>query len=390
MKQEISLFTSESVSEGHPDKLADQISDSILDAFLAEDPNSRVACEVMIPSKTVVVGGEITSKAKVDIPDVVRKIIKKVGYDKEEKGLDYKTCSLLLAINSQSQDIANGIKAKEKKKKTLKAGDQGLMFGYATNETKVYMPLSLILAHQLVRELAQFRKREKLPFLWPDSKSQITIEYEGAQPKRLHTLVLSTQHSPDISQKKLCEFIQFEFLKQVSPPLKNWLEKQTKILINPTGRFVIGGPQADCGLTGRKIIMDTYGGRGAHGGGCFSGKDPSKIDRSAAYATRHIAKNLVAAGVMSQCLIQIAYVIGRSEPVSFMIEDYGTSSLEKAKILKAVQEIWNLEPSNIISFFDLLKPRYTKTASYGHFGRNEKGFTWEKLDKVDELKKALF
>lgn len=390
-KNDFSLFTSESVSEGHPDKMADQISDALLDAFLEQDPHSRVACEVMIPAKMVVVGGEITSRAKVDIPKVVRRVIKNIGYDDEKKGFDYKTCSIFLALNGQSLDIAEGIQAEEKKAQPslLKAGDQGLMFGYATDETKEFMPLPLVLAHQLVYDLARFRKEKQFHFIWPDGKSQITMEYKRHQAHRLHTLVLSTQHSPEVSQIDLQNFIKKDFLTNLSSPLKDWLNENVHVIINPTGRFVIGGPQADCGLTGRKIVMDTYGGRGGHGGGAFSGKDPSKIDRSGAYVARHMAKNLVASGVMKQCLIQLAYVIGQSQPVGLMIEDYGTSLVEKEKIVKAIHQIWNLEPSGIISSLDLLKPRYFKTASYGHFGRNREEFTWEQLDKVDALKSAL-
>ena len=393
-------FTSESVSEGHPDKMADQISDVILDSFLEKDPQSRVACETMIPSKMVIIGGEITSSAKVNIPETIRKKIKDIGYDSEEKGFDYKTCKILLSLNPQSLDIAKGILSERNKRKkhksfhssegeTLKAGDQGLMFGYAIKETKEYMPLTIILSHELMSELTRFRKQEKKDFLWPDAKGQVTVEYENNVPKRVQSIVISTQHSPAVSQKDLKAFILDEFLKKIRSSLKDWVDGNTKVIVNPTGRFVIGGPQADCGLTGRKIIMDTYGGHGSHGGGAFSGKDPTKVDRSGAYAARHIAKNVVASKLVDRLLVQVAYVIGMSKPISLMIEDYGTSRVKKEILLEAIQRVWNLEPSNIISSFDLLKPRYSKTATYGHFGRNEKEFTWERLDKVDVFKDTV-
>lgn len=378
------LFTSESVSEGHPDKVADQISDAVLDAYLAQDPKSRVACEVLISTGFAVVAGEVTSKGIVDFQSVARKTIEEIGYDDIEKGFDYRHCAIFASVGRQSPDIAMGV---DDDKHEQGAGDQGLMFGYANNETKDFMPLSIDLSHKLVKDLAQMRKSKKVNWLRPDSKSQVTVEYRDGKVTRVDAVVLSTQHSPDVSLEEVKGFITEELIQKVIP--KEFIDSKTKFFVNPTGRFVIGGPHGDCGLTGRKIIVDTYGGHGAHGGGAFSGKDPSKVDRSAAYATRHIAKNIVAAGLADRCLVQVAYAIGVADPVSVMINDYGTSKVDVQKLTTAVREIWNLKPAAIIKQFDLLKPRYRKTAAYGHFGRNEPEFTWEKLDKVDALKSLV-
>ena len=373
------LFTSESVSEGHPDKVADQISDVLLDAFLAEDPGSRVACEAMLTRGLVIVGGEVTSNGRVDVQQEVREVIRRIGYDDGDKGLDYKSCSVLTAIDSQSQDIARGIG----KGDSQGAGDQGLVFGYAVNETKEYMPLSIFLSHKLMQTLAEYRKSGE-NHIWPDSKSQVTVEYEKGKVTHIPSVVLSTQHAPDIREEDLKDFIIEELIKKVIP--KNFLMKKHKFYINPTGRFVIGGPSGDCGLTGRKIIVDTYGGHGAHGGGSFSGKDPSKVDRSGAYIARHIAKNIVAAGLAGKCLVQIAYVIGVAKPVSLSIQSYGTLRVSREKLIKVIGKLWDLRPAAVISAFDLLRPIYSKTAVYGHFGRNESDFKWERLDKVEALK----
>ena len=373
------LFTSESVSEGHPDKVADQISDTLLDAFLKKDPLSRVACEVMLTRGLVVVGGEITTAGYVDIQNEVREVICKIGYDHGDKGLDYKSCSVLTAIDSQSQDIARGIG----EGRSQGAGDQGLVFGYAVNETEEYMPLSIDLSHKLMKALAEYRRKGE-SHIWPDSKSQVTVEYKNGQPAHIPSVVLSTQHAPDIKIEDLREFITEELIKKVIP--ERYLKKDTRFYINPTGRFVVGGPSGDCGLTGRKIIVDTYGGHGAHGGGSFSGKDPSKVDRSGAYAARHIAKNIVAGELAQKCLVQIAYAIGVAEPVSLYIQAYGTLKTSETKLKKAVNKLWDLRPSAIIEELDLLKPIYSPTAVYGHFGRSEKGFTWEQTNKAEDLK----
>ena len=343
------LFTSESVSEGHPDKVADQISDGLLDSFLTEDPQSRVACEVLLTTGLAVIAGEVSTQGYVDVQKVVREIIRKIGYDHGEKGFDYKSCSVLTTINSQSQDIASGIGSGP----SQGAGDQGLVFGYAVDETKEYMPLSISLCHQLMKTLADYRRSEER-HIWPDSKSQVTVKYEDGKIVTIPSVVISTQHAPNIKIEDLKEFIIEELIKKVIPA--QYLTKESQFYINPTGRFVVGGPSADCGLTGRKIIADTYGGHGAHGGGSFSGKDPSKVDRSGAYAARHIAKNIVAAGLASKCLVQVAYVIGVADPVSLMVEGYGTLKVSEEKLIKVIKRIWDLRPASIISQYDLLKP----------------------------------
>lgn len=376
------LFTSESVSEGHPDKMADQISDAVLDEILRLDPKGRVACETLLTTGLIVVAGEITTSAKINISEIARNAVKKIGYDHSDKGFDYKTCGVSVAVGQQSPDISQGVK--ETGSEEQGAGDQGLMFGYAVNETPEMMPLSISMSHKLVRELATLRKANKVNWLRPDAKSQVTVQYENGQPKRIDTVVISTQHSEDVSNAQIKEFIQEELIKKVIPA--QWIDKNTKYHINPTGRFVTGGPMGDAGLTGRKIIVDTYGGHGAHGGGAFSGKDPSKVDRSAAYAARHIAKNIVAAELASKCLVQVAYAIGVAEPVSITVNDFGTSALGPEKLEKIVRECWNLKPAHIIKDFDLLRPIYSPTAAYGHFGRNEESFTWEKLNKIEKLR----
>ncbi|MCB0384833.1 MAG: methionine adenosyltransferase [Bdellovibrionales bacterium] len=376
------LFTSESVSEGHPDKMADQISDAILDAYLAGDAESRVACETMISTGFVMLAGEVTSKVQVDIPKIVRETIREIGYTRSDMGFDCDTCAIQVALDRQSPDIAMGVDKDANKEQG--AGDQGIMFGYAVNETPELMPLTISLSHKLVRDLAQLRKSGKADFLRPDSKSQVTFEYVDGTPKRIDSIVLSTQHSPDVGQAQIKALVQDELIPKVIP--REWMDSHTKIYVNPTGRFVVGGPMGDCGLTGRKIIVDTYGGHGAHGGGAFSGKDPSKVDRSAAYAARHVAKNIVAAGLADKVLVQLAYAIGVADPVSVMVNDYGTGKVAPEVLAKAVRAVWSLKPADIISQFDLLKPRYRKTAAYGHFGRDEAEFSWEKVDRVEQLK----
>jgi S-adenosylmethionine synthetase len=376
------LFTSESVSEGHPDKMADQISDAVLDAILGSDPKGRVACETLLTTGLCVVAGEITTNAKINISEIARNTIKKIGYDHTDKGFDYKTCGVMVAVGTQSPDIAMGVKTTGAEEQG--AGDQGIMFGYATNETPELMPLTLSMSHKLVKNLADLRNSGKANWIRPDSKSQVTVEYVDGVAKRIDSIVISTQHAEEISQNQITEFIMEELIKKTIP--SKWIDKNTKYHINPTGRFVTGGPMGDAGLTGRKIIVDTYGGHGAHGGGAFSGKDPSKVDRSAAYATRHIAKNIVAAGFAEKCLIQVGYAIGVADPVSITVNDYGTSKVGTEKLVEAVKKLWSLKPAHIIRDFDLLKPIYNRTAAYGHFGREEEGFTWEKLDKVSALK----
>ncbi|MBY0385713.1 methionine adenosyltransferase [bacterium] len=376
------LFTSESVSEGHPDKIADQISDAVLDEILRQDPKGRVAAETLVTTGMCLVAGEITTKANFSVPEIARNVIKNIGYDSSDKGFDYKTCAVITTLDKQSPDIAMGVDDGAQKEQG--AGDQGIMFGYAVNETAESMPLTISLSHKLMQNLASMRKQNKVSFLRPDSKSQVTVEYVDGKAKRVDAVVISTQHSEDVTHAALKEFIMDQVIPETIP--SQWIDKNTKYFINPTGRFVIGGPQGDCGLTGRKIIVDTYGGHGAHGGGAFSGKDPSKVDRSAAYAARHIAKNIVSAGLAEKCLVQLAYAIGVAEPVSIMVNDYGTSKVGSEKLSAAVKAIWGLKPAQITEQFDLLKPRYSKTAAYGHFGRNEENFTWEKLNKVDALK----
>ena len=377
------VFTSESVSEGHPDKVCDQISDAILDDILKNDPKARVACETFCATGLVLVGGEITTNHYVDVPALVRKVVADIGYTKGEYRFDHHSINVMSAINTQSPDIAMGVN-------TGGAGDQGMMFGYASNETKEYMPMTLVFSHQLVKKLADIRKKNPklMPYLRPDSKSQVTIEY-GAdrKPIRVEAVVVSTQHDPDVTQKKIKEDIIKNVIKKVIPA--KLLDKNTKIHVNPTGKFVIGGPHGDTGLTGRKIIVDTYGGRAPHGGGAFSGKDPSKVDRSAAYAARHIAKNIVAAKLADECLIQVSYAIGVAQPVSIFVDTYGTGKVSDEKLSAFIKKNIDLTPAGIIKRLDLRKPIYRNTAAYGHFGRNEKGFTWEKLDLKDKFLKAF-
>ena len=376
------VFTSESVAEGHPDKVADQISDSVLDAILKEDKDARVACETLVKNGMVLIAGEITTNAWVDAEEIARETIKEIGYTDPALGFDYNSCVVLNTIGKQSPDIAMGV---DRKDEELGAGDQGLMFGYATNETDVYMPAPITYAHRLVKRQAEVRKNKTLSWLRPDAKSQLTFLYENNKPVAIDCVVLSTQHDPEISQKDLQEAVMEEIIKPTLP--SEWLHANTKYHINPTGRFVIGGPVGDCGLTGRKIIVDTYGGMARHGGGAFSGKDPSKVDRSAAYAARYVAKNIVAAGLAERCEVQLSYAIGIAEPTSINIETFGTGIISDAEISELVKEHFNLTPRGIIKTLNLLRPVYKDTAAYGHFGRDELHFTWEQLDKVDALKK---
>ncbi len=378
------LFTSESVSEGHPDKVADQISDAILDAILEQDHLARVACETLVNTGMVIISGEITTSAWVDMQKVIRKTIKGIGYNSSDMGFDYESCAVLTSIDKQSVDIAMGVD--EGENKDMGAGDQGMMFGYASNETDVLMPAPITYAHRLVKRQAELRKNGTLPWLRPDAKSQVTFRYENDKPVGIDAVVLSTQHTPDIAHETLKEAVMDEIILPTLP--EAWIDSQTRFYINPTGRFVIGGPVGDCGLTGRKIIVDTYGGMARHGGGCFSGKDPSKVDRSAAYAGRYVAKNLVAAGIAERCEIQISYAIGVAEPTSISIDTFGTSKLEESRIIELVREHFDLRPRGIIEMLDLLKPRYASTAAYGHFGREEPLFTWEKTDKAAALRDA--
>ncbi len=377
-------FTSESVSEGHPDKVADQISDAVLDALLAQDPRSRVACETLVKTGMVVLAGEITTHAWVDLEALVRKVVCEIGYDHGDIGFDGQSCAVLNAIGKQSPDIAMGVDEGENHEQG--AGDQGLMFGYASNETDVLMPAPITYSHLLVKRQAEVRKNKTLPWLRPDAKSQITFRYENNKPVAIDAVVLSTQHSPEISNKALHEAVMDEIILPVLP--KEWLHKDTKYFINPTGQFVIGGPVGDCGLTGRKIIVDTYGGMARHGGGAFSGKDPSKVDRSAAYMARYVAKNIVAAGLAERCEIQVSYAIGVAEPTSITVETFGTSKLSEDRLVQIIRDNFDLRPKGLITMLDLLKPIYQTTAAYGHFGRTEDSFSWEKTDKVDALKDA--
>lgn len=378
------IFTSESVSEGHPDKIADQISDAILDAILAQDPKARVACETFVKTGMVLVGGEITTSAWVDIEDLVRSVVKDIGYDRGELGFNGDDCAVLSAIGKQSVDIAMGVDEDTEAAKEMGAGDQGLMFGYASNETETLMPAPIYYAHRLVEQQAQMRKQGVLAWLRPDAKSQVTLRYENGVPVGVDAVVLSTQHNPDISTKDLREAVMEHIIKPVIPA--QWLHKDTLFHINPTGRFVIGGPVGDAGLTGRKIIVDSYGGMARHGGGAFSGKDPSKVDRSAAYAGRYVAKNIVAAGLADKCEIQVSYAIGVAQPTSISIETFGTANVDTAVIERLVREHFDLRPRGIIEMLDLLRPIYRKTASYGHFGRELADFTWEKTDKAALLR----
>ncbi len=376
------LFTSESVSEGHPDKVCDQISDAVLDALLAQDKHSRVACESFVTTGLAFVGGEITTNGYIEVQDVVRQVIREIGYTKADYRFDAESCSVISSIHSQSADIARGVD-------TGGAGDQGMMFGYATNETPEYMPMAIMFAHKLVKRLADIRKKESklMPYLRPDAKSQVTIEYHGRRAVRIHTVVISTQHDPHVTQKKIREDVIRHVIQKVLP--SGMMDKNTVIHVNPTGRFEIGGPHGDTGLTGRKIIVDTYGGRAPHGGGAFSGKDPSKVDRSAAYATRHLAKNLVASGLADECLIQVAYAIGVADPVSVHVNTYGTGRIPDMELEKVIIKEVDMTPRGIIRRLNLLRPIYRKTAAYGHFGRNDKDFSWEKLDLVKTIQTAI-
>ncbi|MDE3063806.1 MAG: methionine adenosyltransferase [Acidobacteriota bacterium] len=377
------LFTSESVSEGHPDKMADQISDAVLDAMLEQDKHSRVACETLVKTGMVIIAGEVTTNAWVDLEHLVRQVVKDIGYT-SEMGFDWETCAVLNAIGKQSGDIAQGVDRKSPEEQG--AGDQGLMFGYATNETDVLMPAPITYAHRLVKRQADVRRSGKFPWLRPDAKSQVTFRYENGKIAGLSAVVLSTQHSPDVAYKTLQEAVMEEVIRPVLP--KEWLGRDTKIHINPTGRFVIGGPVGDAGLTGRKIIVDTYGGMARHGGGAFSGKDPSKVDRSAAYAARYVAKNLVAAGLAERCEIQVSYAIGVAEPTSISVDTFGSGRLSDEQLTKLVREHFDLRPYGLVKMLDLIRPIYRKTAAYGHFGREEPEFSWEKIDKAEVLRDA--
>ncbi|MBM4351372.1 MAG: methionine adenosyltransferase [Deltaproteobacteria bacterium] len=378
------LFTSESVTEGHPDKVADQISDAILDAIIAQDPRARVACETMVTTGMAIIAGEISTSCYVNMPTIVRETIKEIGYNDSAMGFDWETCAVLTSIDEQSPDITIGVE--ESKDHEQGAGDQGLMFGYACNETPELMPMPIIYAHRLTRRLAEVRKKKILDFLRPDGKSQVTIQYVNNKPTRMDSVVIAAQHSDKVTNETLKEGILEEVIFKIIPP--ELRDKNTKYYINTTGRFVHGGPKADCGLTGRKIIVDTYGGVGSHGGGCFSGKDPSKMDRGASYMARHVAKNIVAAGMAEKCEVQIAYTIGKANPVSFMIDTSGTFKIPPDEIARIAMKHFDLRPKAIIQYLDLLKPIYKQTACYGHFGRNEPGFTWERINKAEELRKA--
>ncbi len=384
MSEEKYFFTSESVTEGHPDKVADAISDAILDAIMAQDKNCRVACETLVTTGIAFIAGEITTDCYVHMPQIVRDTIRDIGYSSSQMGFDWQTCSVITSIDKQSPDIAQGVDVGKGLFKEQGAGDQGLMFGFASNETEEMMPMPIMFAHKLTKRLAKVRKNNSLDFLRPDGKSQVTIEYQNGMPKRVDTVVLSAQHKPDVNYEDLKEAIIEEVIKKVIPA--DMTDGDTRYFINPTGKFVVGGPMGDCGLTGRKIIVDTYGGQGSHGGGCFSGKDPSKVDRSASYMGRYIAKNIVAAGLADKCEIQIAYAIGVAQPVSVLVNTMGTNKIPQGKIVALVNEVFDLRPAAIIETLDLLKPIYRATSAYGHFGRNEPGFTWERTDKVDILR----
>ncbi len=378
------MFTSESVTEGHPDKVADAISDSILDAIMAQDKKCRVACETMVTTGMAMVAGEITTDCYVDIPEVVRNTIKEIGYNSSNMGFDWQTCSVITSIDQQSVDIAQGVDEGEGLFKEQGAGDQGIMFGFATNETPELMPMPIIYAHKLTKRLTQVRKNGALDFLRPDGKSQVTIEYIDGVPKRVDTVVVSTQHSPDVTYDDLKAAIIKEVIQKVIP--EEMIDGDTRFFINPTGRFVVGGPMGDCGVTGRKIIVDTYGGQGSHGGGCFSGKDPSKVDRSASYMGRYVAKNIVASGIADKCEVQVAYAIGVAEPVSLLVDFMGTGKVSENKAVEIVKEVFDLRPAAIIETLDLLRPIYRKTSSYGHFGRKDPDFYWERTDKASQIK----
>jgi len=378
------LFTSESVTEGHPDKVADAISDAVLDAIMAQDKSCRVACETLVTTGLAFIAGEITTECYVDMPQIVRETIKDIGYHSSQMGFDWRTCSVITSIDHQSPDIAQGVNTGEGLYKDQGAGDQGLMFGFATDETPELMPMPIMYAHKLTRRLTQVRKNGALDFLRPDGKSQVTIEYDNGTPIRVDTVVVSSQHKPDVTHENLREAIIEEVIKKVIPA--EMIDGDTRYFINPTGRFVVGGPMGDCGLTGRKIIVDTYGGQGSHGGGCFSGKDPSKVDRSASYMGRHVAKNIVAAGLAKKCEVQIAYAIGVAEPVSVMIDLMHTGKLPKERVEDIVREVFDLRPAAIIEYLDLLHPIYRKTAAYGHFGRTEPEFSWEQTNKADVMR----
>ncbi|MGH8751277.1 MAG: methionine adenosyltransferase [Burkholderiales bacterium] len=378
------LFTSESVSEGHPDKVADQISDAVLDAIIKQDKRARVAVETLVKTGFVVVAGEVTTSAQIEVEEIVRRTVLKIGYNSSEIGFDGASCAVLNAIGKQSSDIAMGVDRKDEKSQG--AGDQGLMFGYASDETETLMPAPIAYAHHLVARQAAMRKNGKLPWLRPDAKSQITFRYADDRPVSIEAVVLSTQHHPDVSQKKLTEGVMEEIIKPILP--KEWIDRNTRYHINPTGRFVIGGPVGDCGVTGRKIIVDTYGGMARHGGGAFSGKDPSKVDRSAAYAARYVAKNIVAAGLANRCEVQVSYAIGVAEPTSISVETFGTGKVSNERLTKLVREHFDLTPYGLRQMLDLVRPIYEKTASYGHFGREDKDFTWEKTDRAAGLRDA--
>ena len=383
MNNEQYFFTSESVTEGHPDKVADSISDAILDAIMAQDKNCRVACETLVTTGLAFIAGEITTDCYVDMPEVVRETIRDIGYHSSRMGFDYQTCSVITSIGHQSPDIAQGVNIGEGLFKEQGAGDQGLMFGYATDETPELMPMPVLYAHKLCRRMAQVRKNGALDFLRPDGKSQVTIEYENGQPQRVDTVVIAAQHKPDVTYEELREAIIEEVIKKVIP--LEMVDGDTRYFINATGKFVVGGPMGDCGLTGRKIIVDTYGGQGSHGGGCFSGKDPSKVDRSASYMARHIAKNIVAAGLAKKCEIQIAYAIGVAHPVSVLVDLMGTGKIPQRRVRDIILEMFDLRPAAIIEYLDLLRPIFRKTAAYGHFGRNEPEFSWERTDRAEEI-----